>query len=141
NTTESQSRACVVDGLNRCGGVPEFVISGFSSLGQVDGWNPLFRDENSVTFSQNMSWTRGNHEFRWGYDLVKHMLNHWQPEIGPGPRGLFDFNRERTSIPGADFVSDQNAWAAFLLGVPSSVGKSLQWELMTGNEWQHAVYL
>ncbi len=139
NSTPQQEQACVVDGVNRCGGQPRFSVSGFSNFGQPDGWSPIFRDENSLTFTNNFSISKGSHEFRFGYDLVKHMLNHWQPEIGAGPRGRFNFNREMTGVPGGS-VSDQNAWASYLLGIPSFNGKSLQWELMTTNEWQHAFY-
>ncbi len=140
NAVQGQERACIVDGLNRCGGLPRFAVAGFTSFGQVDSWSPLFRDENSLTFTHSASWSRGNHELRFGYDLVKHMLNHWQPEIGAGPRGRFDFGREMTAVKGGAAPTDQNAWASFLLGLPFSRGKSLQWELMTGNEWQHAIY-
>jgi hypothetical protein len=140
NLAAGQDRACLVDGENRCGGIPGFFVAGFNGFGQVDGWSPLFRDENSFTFTQNFSWTRGNHEIRFGYDTVKHMLEHWQPEIGRGPRGTFSFSRDITADKGGPSPTDRNAWAGFLLGVPSSTGKSLQWELMTANEWQHAWY-
>lgn len=140
NVAPGQERACVVDGQNRCGGIPRFGVDGFTAFGQVDGWSPLFRDENSFTFTHNVSWTTGNHELRMGYDLVKHMLDHWQPEIGSGPRGAFNFSRNATSVPG-ESPTDQNGWASFLLGALSSTGKSLQWELMTANEWQHAWYI
>lgn len=125
---------------SRCAGIPRFSITGFSSLGQVDGWTPIFRDENSYTFTQNFSWSKSRHELRWGYDVVKLNLTHWQPEIGSGPRGAFNFNREITGLAGGTPPTDQNAYAAFLLGLPSSVGKSLQWEVMTTREWQHAFY-
>ncbi len=141
NSTPEQERACIVDGLNRCAGVPRFGIGGYAALGQVDGWSPLFRNENSYTFTNNFSWTKGHHESRFGYDMVRHDLIHWQPEIGPGPRGNFEFPIEMTGSKGSGVSpSDANGYAAFLLGFPSSVGKSLQWELMTANEWQHAVY-
>jgi hypothetical protein len=140
NVAPGQERACIVDGQNRCGGIPYFGVDGYTAFGQVDGWSPLFRNENSFTFTHNVSWTTGNHELRMGYDLVKHMLDHWQPEIGSGPRGAFNFSRNATSVPGAS-ARDQNGWASFLLGALSSTGKSLQWELMTANEWQHAWYI
>ncbi|MFQ5740536.1 MAG: TonB-dependent receptor domain-containing protein [Acidobacteriota bacterium] len=140
NSTPEQEQACIVNGFNRCGGVPRFSVSGFSTFGQSDGWTPIFRDENSLTFTQNFSLSKGNHEFRWGYDVVKHMLNHWQPEIGAGPRGRFNFSRNVTALKGGAGGTDQNAWAGFVLGLPSFAGKSLQWELMTANEWQHAWY-
>ncbi|HXK58827.1 MAG TPA: TonB-dependent receptor [Acidobacteriota bacterium] len=141
NSTEPQSRACMVGGINRCGGVPRFGIGGYAALGQVDGWSPLFRDEDSYTFTNNFSWTKGNHETRFGYDMVRHDLIHWQPEIGPGPRGNFEFPIEVTGSKGAEITpSNANGYAAFLLGQTTELGKSLQWELMTANEWQHAVY-
>jgi outer membrane receptor protein involved in Fe transport len=139
NAVAGQEQACIVDGVNRCGGVPEFNVDGYTGFGQVDGWTPLFRDENSHTFTINFSKSSGNHEFRFGYDLIRHLMDHWQPEIGAGPRGRFQFNREMTANPGQD-LTDQNAWASFLLGVSDNVGKSLQWELMTTREWQHAFY-
>ncbi|RPI23070.1 MAG: TonB-dependent receptor [Acidobacteria bacterium] len=141
NSTPEQARACEVDGVNRCGGVPRFGIGGYAALGQVDGWSPLFRDEDSYTFTNNFSWTKGRHETRFGYDAIRHDLIHWQPEIGPGPRGNFEFPIEMTGSKGGGVSpSNANGYAAFLLGLPSSVGKSLQWELMTANEWQHAVF-
>jgi hypothetical protein len=124
----------------RCGGVPRFGIAGFDALGQIDGWSPLFRDENSYSFTQNASWSKSRHEFRFGYDVVKLNLTHWQPEIGDGPRGNFAFERNMTSLNGGAAPTDQNAYAAFLLGLPQTMGKSLQWEVMTTREWQHALY-
>lgn len=141
NAEAAQQKACLVAGLNRCAGVPRFSVDGFSSFGQVDGWTPIFRDENSLTFTHNFSWIKRNHEVRFGYDLVKHMLNHWQPEIGSGPRGAFSFSRNTTALKGGTPPTERNGWASFLLGLPSSYGKSLQWELMTTNEWQHAMYV
>jgi hypothetical protein len=141
NAAAGQDQACIVDGLNRCGGIPFFGVSGFSTMGQTDGWSPLWRDENSATFTQNFSISTGNHELRFGYDLVKHMMGHWQPEIGSGPRGGFSFSQNLTANKGGAPGTERNSYAAFLLGIPSSAGKSLQWEFMTANEWQHAWYL
>ncbi|MGH9338016.1 MAG: TonB-dependent receptor domain-containing protein [Acidobacteriota bacterium] len=141
NAAPGQEQACIIDGFNRCGGVPEFDVSGFTTFGQLDDWSPLFRDENSLTFTHNFSWTKNSHEVRWGYDLVKHMLNHWQPEVGDGPRGYFDFSGGMTSLKRGPSTTDQNSWASFMLGFPREMTKTLQWELMTANEWQHAFYL
>ncbi len=124
---------------NRCSGMPRFSVSGFAPFGNANTWGPLFRDERSFTFTQNFSWSHGDHEFRWGYDTVKHMLDHWQPDIGGGPRGRFQFNRSMTTVKGFN-GTDQNAYAAYLLGLPWRMEKSLQWELMTTREWQHAFY-
>jgi hypothetical protein len=142
NAAVGQDQACIVDGVNRCGGIPRFNVAGFNNFGQLDGWSPLWRDENSFTFTQNISWSTGNHELRFGYDLVKHMMDHWQPEIGAGgPRGRFDFSRNITANKDEAAGTDRNSWAGYLLGYPSFLGKTLQWELMTAREWQHAWYL
>ena len=141
NAAEGQDQACIVDGVNRCGGIPYFGVSGFSAFGQTDVWSPLWRDETSATFTQNFSWSKGGHELRFGYDLVRHRMGHWQPEIGAGPRGAFLFSRNSTANKGGAAGTDRNSWAGFLLGVYELSGKSLQWEYMTANEWQHAFYL
>ncbi len=139
NAAAGQEQACIVDGPNRCGGIPGFFVSGYTGFGQVDGWSPLFRNENSATFTQNFSWTNGNHEVRFGYDLIHYRMDHWQPEIGNGPRGTFNFSQNSTAIPG-QVTQRENAWAGFMLGMVQQTGKSLQWELMTTREWQHAWY-
>jgi hypothetical protein len=138
-TNDTSTRACPTDPMNRCGGQPYFNISGFAGLGQVDGWSPLFREERSYSFTQNFSYSKSKHEMRWGYDLVKLDLTHWQPELGAGPRGEFDFSQGMT-LPQGGTGTDQNAFASFLLGLPSYMGKGLQWDLMTTREWQHALY-
>ena len=34
---------------------------------------------------------KGAHEIRFGFDNVHHLMNHWQLELGEGPRGAFYF--------------------------------------------------
>ena len=55
--------------------------------------------EESYTHSDNLTWTKGAHEVRVGFDVVRHHLNHWQPEIGNfGPRGGLGFNGQETAL-------------------------------------------
>ncbi len=108
---------------------------GFTGLGNQAGWMPVTRDERGYTFTQNASKIMGNHTLRFGADIVKHELNHWQPEIGVGPRGSIDFGGGATTLGGSGATA-YNAYAAFLLGTPTSVQKSLQNELLTTREWQ-----
>jgi len=37
-------------------GMPAFNFSDYSSLGNTEGWNPLFRNDQSLTFNTNASW-------------------------------------------------------------------------------------
>lgn len=108
---------------------------GFTGLGNQASWMPVWREERGYTFTQNASKITGNHTLRFGADVVRHELNHWQPEIGVGPRGSIDFGGGATTLAGSG-ATNYNAFAAFLLGTPTSVQKSLQNELMTTREWQ-----
>ncbi|HEY1337943.1 MAG TPA: TonB-dependent receptor, partial [Bryobacteraceae bacterium] len=120
-------------------GFPNIGISGYTGFG-VPNWMPLKRVEESWTQSDNLTWTKGAHEIRFGFDLVRHHLNHWQPEIGQGPRGYLGFNGQETALRGGAATNQFNAYAAFLLGYSEDAEKSLQYILMTGREWQFGGY-
>jgi outer membrane receptor protein involved in Fe transport len=116
-------------------------VSGYTGFG-VPNWMPLQRVEESYTQSDNLTWTKGAHEIRAGFDLVRHHLNHWQPEIGNfGPRGGLGFAGGETALNGGAAVNQYNAYAAFLLGLSDDAEKSLQNILSTGREWQFGWYV
>ncbi|HEX4168913.1 MAG TPA: TonB-dependent receptor [Bryobacteraceae bacterium] len=125
----------------RQSGFPIFNITGFSSLGQTANYSPFWRNDQTWTNSNNMTWTHGAHEFRFGFDLVRFQLNQWQPEAGNfGPRGYFTFDGAVTALNGGKSPNQYNAYAAFLLGLDQSVGKTLQNIYLTGREWQFGWY-
>ena len=68
-------------------------------------------------------------------------LNHWQPEEGFGPAGGFWFNGGATALAPRGSPNPFNAYAQFLLGLTTATGKSLQYELATGREWQLGLYV
>ena len=135
-------------------GMPAFYVSGYSDLGNPEGWNPAFRNDQSYTFNTNANWMKGAHEIRFGFDYVHHLMNHWQPELGEGPRGAFYFDPGVTALnPEAleasvgfqgdtpSFENDWNGLAAFLLGTPDVSGKSSQLIKMDSLEGQYALYV
>jgi hypothetical protein len=137
-------------------GMPSFYIGDYSALGNAEGWNPAFRNDQSYTFNANASWMKGDHEIRFGFDYVHHLMNHFQPELGMGPRGGFGFDPGVTALnpdaiandPDVGFLGDtpsfennQNALAAFLLGTPAWSGKSTQYIKMDSLEGQYALYV
>jgi hypothetical protein len=137
-------------GDQRYAGYPQFTVStiitgavpsGFSELGNRDGWNPIFRDERTYSLATNVTKVAGRHDFRGGYVLNFFYLDHWQPETD-NPRGRFQFNGATTALnaAGAQTNNFYNQYAAFLLGLVGTASKSVQNELMTGREWQHALY-
>jgi TonB dependent receptor len=135
-------------------GMPPLYISGFSTLGNPEGWSPLYRNDQSYTFNTNVSWIKGAHDVRFGFDFVHHLMNHWQPELGEGPRGAFHFDPGVTALnPEAlagsvgflgdtpSFENDWNGLAGFLLGTPTASGKSSQYIKMNSFENQFALYI
>ena len=123
----------------RQSGIPGFTVSGYSNIGNTDSPRPNIYADQSYTSSHNASYTVGKHELRFGFDLVRHQLNHWQPELN-NPRGTFSFGGGVTALAGGTAPNQFNAWAAYLLGLPTSAGKSLQYLFMTGREWQFGWY-
>ncbi len=129
-------------GDQRYAGYPQFSFTTFSELGNRDGWNPIFRDERTYSLATNITKMKGRHEFRGGYTLNFLYLDHWQPETG-NPRGRFRFDGDNaiaTALNGGQARNFYNSFASFLLGLPRTVGKSFQNEVMTSREWQHALY-
>ena len=120
-------------------GFPNIGISNYTGMG-VPNWMPLHRVEESYTQSDNLTYVHGAHELRFGFDLVRHHLNHWQPEIGNGPRGYLGFGGSPTTLNGGPASNQYNAYADFLMGLDTSTDKSLQYILMTGREWQFGWY-
>jgi hypothetical protein len=123
-----------IPGTNGAGiresGIPAFVVSGYSTLGNQEGWSPYFYADTTHTTTQNFNKIHGSHDLRFGFEWVRHWLNHWQPEIGFGPRGRFDFNQTVTGLRGGPSTNQFNAQASFLLGLPNTMGKTLQWTKM-----------
>ena len=126
-------------GDQRYAGFPQFE-TGFSALGNRDGWNPIFRDERTYSLATNITKVKGRHDIRGGYLMNFFYLDHWQPETG-NPRGRFDFNNGTTRLNGGQNGNLYNQFASFLLGYVGTASKSVQNELMTAREWQHSLYL
>jgi len=140
----------------RASGFPYFSINGYADLGNPEGWNPAFRNDWSFTSSHNVRWSHGKHQVSAGTDIIHHHLNHWQPELGSGPRGEFDFSGGLTALncpappapqpPGCPApASDQfNGLAQFELGLydgsgnanSGGSGRSDQFTKATAREWQ-----
>ncbi len=126
-------------GDKRYAGYPVF-NTGFSSVGNRDGWNPIFRDERTYSLATNLTKVKGHHDIRGGYFVNFLYLDHWQPETD-NPRGAFNFSSNVTGLRGGQTSNFYNQYASFLLGLVGTASKSVQNELMTGREWQHALFV
>ncbi len=134
-------------------GMPAFYTS-WSDMGNPESWNPARRNDQTYTFNVNATKLKGNHEIRFGFQLIHYLMNHYQPELGDGPRGAFSFGSGVTALnPSAlaatvgfqggipTFENDQNSLASFLMGIPSDSGKSSQLIKMNSLENQWALYV
>lgn len=136
---EEVKKACPPSAEGKCySGMPT-ITHGFTGWGNSFGYLPLFRNEKSYTFTTNMSKIKGAHEFRWGFDMVRYHMDHWQPETGSGPRGSLTFSANATGTTGytANYL---NSYATYLLGLTTSMGKTVQFFQMTNREWQFGWY-
>jgi len=120
-------------------GMPNFTF-GYTAVGQGGTWIPMWRTEQSWTNSNNLSWTKGSHDVRVGFNLIRYNLNHWQPEVA-NPRGNFDFGANSTSLNGGATGNFYNQMGGFLLGNVTTASKSIQNVEMTGREWQFDWYI
>ena len=125
----------------RSSGMPFFSINGYADMGNPEGWNPAYRNDWSFTSSHNVRWSHGKHQVSAGTDIIHHHLNHWQPELGSGPRGELDFNGGTTALNGGPAANQFNAWAQFLLGMQDGMGKSEQFIKATAKEWQFGFFV
>ncbi len=126
----------------RQSGKPIFEISGFETLGNPNTWSPVDRRDNSWTYTANANWSHGKHDIRFGADIARQHMNHWQPELGGrSPRGDFRFTGGVTALRGGTSPNRFNAMADFLLGLPQNLGKALQYyDPMTTREWLEGYY-
>jgi hypothetical protein len=127
----------------RQSGFPIIGVNSYETLGNPNTWSPVERNDRVYTYVANASWTRNSHNLRFGVDIIKHQMNHWQPEQGGwSPRGAVNFNTGPTSLSGGPASNQFNSYASFLLGLMSTHGKALQfYDPMKTREWQYGLYV
>jgi hypothetical protein len=111
-------------------GWPRFVVSNYATMGaQGNGTRPFYNRDPRYQFVGNATWTKGSHSVRFGFDSSRQQINHTQIEfVGAlhGASGGFTFAGGPTTLSGGPSSNQFNTWAAFLLGVPTALGRTLQ---------------
>jgi hypothetical protein len=117
------------------GGVPNFVISGFSTMGY--SYPALNYIQPDYEYTANASKIKGSHTIRFGTDIFKQEMNHI--EISPT---AFTFSGGVTSLNGGPSSNQYNALAQFLLGLPNSESNYTQvaQPYLTLRTWDFAIY-
>jgi outer membrane receptor protein involved in Fe transport len=106
-------------------GFPGFQVSGYEGIGGYVNSSPRFRTDRQFQYAANATWTSGSHNLRWGGEIARQHMNHYQPAGTFGPRGGFTYTGGVTALNGGPAPNQFNSLAAFLLGLPSSLGKSI----------------
>ncbi len=94
----------------------------FNNISDVSGGYPVVGNKaNSYELRVQMTTIRGNHSFKYGWQERRHQ---WAGS-GPGSSsGAFTWRNAYTRASNVDNVSSSHAhdWAAFMMGVPNSIG-------------------
>ena len=111
------------------------------AIGNYDNWMPAERHEMVYDMTQNFSWIKGNHNIRFGGEIIHNRLNHFQP--GPATQGDATFTDGATRSNGAPAPAQTqyNTYAAFLLGQVQTWVKGVQWEQAYAIDWQYGLYV
>jgi hypothetical protein len=112
---------------------------------QGGGTRPFFNRDPRYQYVGNATWTQGKHSVRFGFDSSFQQINHTQAEFvgaSHGPSGGFTFAGGPTSLSGGPTANQFNNWATFLLGLPTTIGKTLQVpEEYNVRTWMHSFYV
>ncbi len=128
------------------GGMPAITIDGFASLGSA--FNPIQPQDYNDTetnYTANLSWIKGSHNLRMGFDSDFQNTDHGQYQIIGGSyisgAGGFHFAQGTTQLLKGPAGNDFNAFASFLLGTPQESGKIYQFpSVYTGRSPYYGIY-
>jgi hypothetical protein len=95
-------------------GLPSINISNFSGFG--GGGTNWFQFDTTFQMSNVLSYNRGSHNVRTGFDLRRMTTGR---RAANDPRGRFDFTGNMTAVPGTSGTG--YAMADFMLGLPRTV--------------------
>jgi hypothetical protein len=116
-------------------GITSINVGGFSNpiVGFANSL-PWDRSERTLNFAAVFTKLRGNHTVKFGSDVRHNRDFLLQVQDRGGPRGAFSFGGAQTAIPGntASINGFANAFAAFLLDAPGSLGRDLVTEVDPG---------
>ena len=124
---------------SRYNGIPQFSVSGYEPIGTNETYLPKYIRSTYFTYSLNFGWNHGAHDIRFGADIARFRINEWHPELGGGPRGTFTFNGSVT-LPATGSPSQFNNYAAFVLGLPQQISKTIQPDWSSPRQWMDGLY-
>jgi hypothetical protein len=117
-------------------GQPAFTFNTFAGLGNTAASNPFEMRDNQILGNVNLTWIKGRHQFRFGFEDDHTGINHFQPQGNATPRGSFGFSGVATELPtDLPTTAQIQSYADFLLGLPATTGKTIQVEDPNSIRW------
>ncbi len=107
-------------------GIPSIGLTAFSGLG--NGGTNWYQFDTTFQMSNVLSWTKGTHNVRTGFDIRKMATGR---RAANSPRGAFSFNGQMTGYSVADFMT----------GVPNSVGTSVNQVQGHVGQWRNGFFI
>jgi hypothetical protein len=95
--------------------------SGFGGLGNSRG-EPQLRREHTIEDVGDVSWLKGTHSFKFGVDILQHMISETDTPPSQSGWGRFNFDGNFTNNPAAP-TGTGNTMASMLLGFPTQTAK------------------
>jgi len=122
-----------IPGLNTAGlspslkaqqnGMPLMAIDGFGTLGPANQYQPQRYRDPERNYDTSINWQKGSHNIRAGFEADLQDANEVQYEISGNTymtnAGGFHFAQGTTQLLGGAAGNDYNAFASFLLGLPT----------------------
>jgi hypothetical protein len=104
------------------GGWPDFQVSSFSDVGTPGGSSTLRYRDSQFEYTANASWVKAAHNVRFGVDISRYSLNHYE---ATSAMGVFGFSGTQTTSKGLTTANPYNSVGQLLLGQTSSVVSEL----------------
>ncbi len=128
------------------GGWPRFTVSNYTAIGIGEVFAPQWQKNPHFQYVANFNWTRGRHDLRFGMDFFRLKVEMLQPQITGAPQqpasGGFDFGGGPTQLRGGPSGNQFNSYAAFLLGLPTELGRTVQVpDTYKHRSWSESFYL
>ncbi len=112
------------------GGWPRINVTNYTALGIGEVFAPQWQSNPQHQYVANFNWTKGTHDIRFGADIFWMRVEMLQPQITGAPQqpasGGFDFGGGPTLVRGGAASNQFNTYAAFLLGMPTELGRTVQ---------------
>jgi Carboxypeptidase regulatory-like domain len=128
-----------INGIPWTSGPPQIALDNFGD--PFIGFSaslPWIRAETNILLSNIWTKTKGNHTFKFGYEMRRIRDDLLQTQT-VNPRGRYQFSASQTSISGAP-TSFVNSFASFLLDVPAAVGRDYPVIFPAYRAWEYFAF-